>query len=151
MHPSPPAAPTRVPTDTTARAPGASRLLLLAHGSRRAQWASPFEQLRELLRARDAALDVELCFLESMTPLLPQALDEAAACGRAAVLVVPMFLGNGAHLARDVEQQLRAARKRHPAMRIELGAAAGDSPIVLRALAEHALQCLLRGDGRAPA
>ena len=142
---------TSTPTAPAPAAPAAPRLLLLAHGSRRAQWASPFEQVRESLRAHDADLDVDLCFLETMAPLLPQALDNAAACGSSAVLVVPLFLGNGAHLARDVEQQLRAARERHPAMRIELGAAAGDSPIVLRALAEHALQCLLHRDDGATA
>lgn len=137
-----------MPASTTRPTPSAQvmpRLLLLAHGSRRAQWASPFEQLRQLLRTLDPGLDVELCFLESMVPLLPEALDAAAASDCAAVLVVPMFLGNGAHLARDVEQQLRAARERHRELRIELGAAAGDSQIVLRALAEHALQCLRRG------
>ena len=130
------------PSPAQAGAHAAPRLLLLAHGSRRAEWARPFEAvLRELQGLRPDS-DVRLCFLEAMHPLLPEALDAAAldACPR--VRLVPLFLGTGAHLRDDVEREVRGAQARHPGLRVEVSPAAGDSPLVARALAGYALHCL---------
>lgn len=132
------------PPDPTLHAPAASapRLLLLAHGSRRAQWASPFEAVLRTLRELLPQGDVRLCFLEAMHPLLPQALDDAARQGCGVVRLVPLFLGTGAHLRDDVHREVLAAQARHPDLRVDVAPAAGDSPLVTAALAEYALRCL---------
>ncbi len=132
--------PVQAPSSVSAAA--APRLLLLAHGSRRASWALPFEAVLRALRQMQPDADVALCFLESMQPLLPQALDAAArdACG--SVCLVPLFLGTGAHLHDDVGREVAAAQIRHPGLTVNVCAAAGDSPLVAGALAAYALQCL---------
>lgn len=121
---------------------GLPRLLLLAHGSRQPQWARPFEQVLERLRAARPELGAELCFLESMSPRLPQALEHCAAAGNQEILLVPLFLGSGAHLADDVARQVEAAREQHPGLRVRVMPAAGDSPLLWQALADYALGCL---------
>ncbi|MBU6513155.1 MAG: DNA-binding protein YbiB [Betaproteobacteria bacterium] len=124
------------------QAPRPPRLLLLAHGSRRPQWAEPFQSVLAALRTMRPDADVALCFLEAMEPSLGQALEEAARGGCEQLCLVPLFLGTGAHLERDVAQELRRVRELHPGMRVELLPAAGDSELVTQALARHALQGL---------
>lgn len=126
-----------------ARAPvRAPQLLLLAHGSRRAEWAAPFEAVLHVLRQAQPDVDVRLCFLESMSPPLPDALDAAALGGISKVRLVPLFLGTGAHLRDDVRREVLAAQARHPQLRVDVCAAAGDSPLITQALAAYALHCL---------
>ncbi len=128
------------PAPPASRASARPRLLLLAHGSRRPQWARPFEHVLAALRAMRPDVDVALCFLESMEPSLGQALEAAAAEGCEQLRLVPLFLGTGAHLERDVAEELRRVRELHPRMQVELLPAAGDSEVVVQALARHALR-----------
>ncbi len=107
-------------------------LVLFAHGSRDAQWAQPFEALRARLAP---TFDVELAFLELMPPTLEEALARLAARGARRVRVVPVFLGQGAHLRRDLPALAAAAAARHPGLEISLEPALGEQPAVLEALA----------------
>ncbi len=118
-----------------------SRLLLLAHGSRQPEWAQPFQAVLAALRAARPDLDIELAYLESMQPSLPQALDDAGASGCALVHLVPLFLGAGGHLRRDIPHAVREAQARHPRLDVRIAAAAGDSPNIVAALAAYALRC----------
>jgi sirohydrochlorin cobaltochelatase len=107
-------------------------LVLFAHGSRDAQWAQPFEALRAQLTPR---FDVELAYLELMAPTLEQAVARLAARGAQSVRVVPVFLGQGAHLKRDLPALAAAAGARHPGLQISLEPALGEQPAVIAALA----------------
>lgn len=107
-------------------------LILFAHGSRDAQWARPFEALRAALAPR---CDVELAYLELMSPTLEEALARLAARGARRVRVVPVFLGQGAHLRRDLPALAAAAGARHPGLEIALEPAIGEQPEVIAALA----------------
>ena len=92
-------------------------LVLFAHGARAAAWAAPFERLRELTQARLPGTGVHLAFLELMTPRLPELvqslLDGLPAGAMLDVTVVPVFLGQGGHVLRDlpllVEESASAA------------------------------------------
>jgi len=115
----------------------APALILFAHGSRDAQWAAPLERLRDELAPH---CDVELAFLELMRPTLEEAVARLALRGAARVRVVPVFLGQGAHLKRDLPALADAARARHPGMSIELEPAIGEQPAVVSALAAAILR-----------
>ena len=122
-------------------APTTTRLLLLAHGSRQPAWAQPFEAVLATLRANRPELDVALAYLESMQPSLPQALDAAGASGCTQVNLVPLFLGAGGHLQRDIPLAVREAQTRHPGLEVRVAPAAGDDPDIVAALAAYALRC----------
>ena len=112
-------------------------LVLFAHGARAASWALPFQRLRELTAAQRPDCAVSLAFLELMTPSLP---DEAAALvarGVREITVVPIFLGQGGHLLRDLPQLLEGLRAAYPDIAFSVVPAVGEDPSVLAAMAAY--------------
>lgn len=119
-------------------------LILFAHGSRDPRWAEPFEAIREAVRARAPALPVQLAYLELMQPDLATAADALVAEGCTRIDVLPLFLGTGGHLRRDLPPMVDAIRARHPQVHATLHVAAGEAPALIAALAEHALSLVTR-------
>ena len=119
----------------------ASTLILFAHGARDARWAEPFEAVSARVQALSPGREVRLAFLELMQPSLGEAVTGAVAAGATAIDVVPMFLGTGGHLRKDLPPLVEAARAAHPAIAIHLHPAIGEHTAVLDAMAQaaHAL------------
>jgi sirohydrochlorin cobaltochelatase len=109
-------------------------IVLFAHGSRDPQWARPFEALAATL-SRQVDGPVALAYLELMQPSLEQAIAELVGAGVAAIRVVPVFLGQGAHVKDDLPKLAANARKKHPGITIELEAAIGEQASVIDAIA----------------
>ena len=112
-------------------------LILFAHGARAASWAAPFERLRDLAQARMPDVSVRLAFLELMTPRLPETVAELVAAGIGRITIVPVFLGQGGHVLRDLPLMVGQLRIDHPGVGIEVVQAAGEDPSVLNALADY--------------
>ncbi|CDG84545.1 sirohydrochlorin chelatase [Janthinobacterium agaricidamnosum] len=112
-------------------------LILFAHGARAASWAAPFERLRDLAQARLPDTVVALAFLELMTPRLPELVAELAATGAVDITVVPVFLGQGGHVLRDLPLMIDQLRLDHPRLAIKVVEAAGENAAVLAALADY--------------
>jgi sirohydrochlorin cobaltochelatase len=120
----------------------ARALVLFAHGARAATWAAPFQALREQAQARVPDCAVSLAFLELMTPSLADEVESLLARGIADITVVPVFLGQGGHLLRDlpaIADQLRAA---HPDLRLTVAGAVGEDPGVQAAMAAYCVSAL---------
>lgn len=117
-------------------------VLLFAHGARDPAWARPFEQVAAELRMRRPDAHVALAFLEFMAPTLAEAGDALVAAGCDTVAVVPLFLGAGGHVRKDVPALFDALRARHPRVRFTLHPAAGEAPAVVSALAATAAALL---------
>lgn len=112
-------------------------LILFAHGARLASWAAPFERLRELTQRRLPDVPVSLAFLEMMTPRLPQLVAELVAGGADEITVVPIFLGQGGHVLRDLPAMLEQLRGAYPGVTMTLVGAAGEDASVLNALSDY--------------
>ena len=123
-------------------------LVLLAHGARDPSWAAPFEAVVERVRTKSPEAIVRLAFLELMTPDLEAAGYELADLGCTHVDVVPVFLGAGGHVRRDVPAQLARLREAHAEVAWTLHDALGETPHVIAALADAAID--LAGLGFAP-
>jgi sirohydrochlorin cobaltochelatase len=121
-----------------------SGLILFAHGARDPRWAAPFETVAARVRARSPATEVRLAFLELMTPDLPSAGAELAAAGCVAVTVLPLFLGAGGHVRKDLPLILDGLRAAHPAVRWSLEPPVGELPAVIDAMAAAGLDALGR-------
>jgi sirohydrochlorin cobaltochelatase len=112
-------------------------LVLFAHGARAASWAVPFQRLRELTAQQKPGVAVSLAFLELMTPSLPDEVALLAARGVQEITVVPVFLGQGGHLLRDLPLLLERLRASHPGIRFTTVPAVGEDPAVLAAMAAY--------------
>ncbi|MYM65227.1 cobalamin biosynthesis protein CbiX [Pseudoduganella sp. FT55W] len=118
-------------------------LVLFAHGARAASWAAPFERLRDLTQAREPQVRVELAFLELMSPRLPELVASLTAGGVNDITVVPVFLGQGGHVLRDLPLMLDELRLQYPQAAIKVVEAAGENPAVLKALSDYCVSALL--------
>ncbi|NGZ87973.1 sirohydrochlorin chelatase [Duganella aceris] len=117
-------------------------LVLFAHGARAASWAAPFERLRDLTQARTPDVRVSLAFLELMTPRLPELVAELEAGGVDEITVVPVFLGQGGHVLRDLPLMVDQLRLDHPGTTIKVVEAAGENAAVLNALSDYCVASL---------
>ncbi|UUX94821.1 sirohydrochlorin chelatase [Aquabacterium sp. J223] len=117
-------------------------LLLFAHGARDPAWALPFQAVAAQVATRRPDLSLRLAFLEFMAPDLLAAGDELAAEGCAEVTVLPLFLGAGGHVRKDLPRLLDTLRQRHPGVRFSLQPAVGEMPAVIDAMAAAAVTAL---------
>jgi sirohydrochlorin cobaltochelatase len=115
----------------------ASALVLFAHGARAESWKAPFERLRSMTQARMPDVTVSLAFLELMEPRLPAEVASLAAQGIDAITVVPVFLGQGGHVLRDLPLMVDQLRAAHPGVDIRVVGAVGEDLAVLNAMTDY--------------
>ncbi len=114
-------------------------LILFAHGARDPRWAEPFEAIASAVRLRAPKVDVRLAFLELMTPDLPTVADAMVADGITRIDILPLFLGTGGHLRRDLPPLVDGIATRHAKVVVSLHPAAGEAPELIAAMASHAI------------
>ncbi len=117
-------------------------LLLFAHGARDPRWAEPFEDVARRVREQRPGVAVSLAFLELMTPDIASAGAMLAAAGCTSVAVVPLFLGAGGHVRKDIPALLDALRAAHPDVTWTLTPAVGELAPVIAAMAATAVDLL---------
>ncbi len=114
-------------------------LMLFAHGARDPRWALPFEAVARRVRERAPALVVQLAYLEFMAPGLIDAGHALAEAGCTKVDVVPLFLGAGGHVRKDLPLLLAELATLHPQLTWQLRSAIGEVDSVIDAMAQAAL------------
>jgi sirohydrochlorin cobaltochelatase len=126
-------------------------IILFAHGARDPQWSRPFEAVAQRIKALRPDAEIRLAYLEFMQPSLSEAGHEVAAMGTRVVTVVPMFLGAGGHVRRDLPALLEDLKRRHPTVAWSLQQAIGEAPSVIEAMAcEAARAATAQAASRAP-
>ena len=118
-------------------------LLVVAHGSRRAESNQEIKSLTEKVsqRCADKFDRVECAYLELAEPLIPDAIRSLADNGAKSVLVVPYFLARGAHVASDIPEQINIAQQANPDLEIVVSdylGAASEMPDLIVQLADNA-------------
>jgi sirohydrochlorin cobaltochelatase len=111
-------------------------VVLLAHGAPDARWTEPFWRLRAAAEARTVPVKVGLAFAEFTGPTLADTVRELYAAGARRMLVVPVFLAGGGHVARDVPKLVESERDRCPDLQLTVSGAIGEEPEVARAMVD---------------
>ncbi len=114
-------------------------LMLFAHGARDPRWSLPFEAVARSVREREPQLIVQLAYLEFMSPGLLDAGHALAQAGCTHVDVVPLFLGAGGHVRKDLPLLLAELAASHPQVAWQLRTAIGEVGSVIEAMAQAAL------------
>jgi sirohydrochlorin cobaltochelatase len=119
-------------------------VILIAHGARDVRWMEPFIRMRADLIAKVHPQKVALAFMEFATPTFADAVTELYTAGARRVLVAPIFLSGGGHVAKDIPELVNDERERHPGMTFVLGGAIGEEREVVAGMLE-AVTRLVRG------
>jgi len=114
-------------------------IISFAHGSRDPLWRLPIEAVATEIRRRHPAALVSCAYLELCLPSLPQAADDMVSAGATHIRVFPLFLGVGKHARKDLPLIVEEIRCKHPQVRLELLATAGESAQLTALLADIAL------------
>ena len=114
-------------------------IILFGHGSRSAEYSRPFERIREAMAAQQPDTPVELGFLELTRPALDESIECLCSRGVTRITVVPIFIGPGRHVLKDLPQLAANAMERLPGLEISLAAPVGEIQEVIDAMAKFAL------------
>lgn len=114
-------------------------ILLFAHGARDPRWALPFEAVAARVREQAPHAQVRLSFLEFMKPDLMDAGVELAQSGCTHVAIVPLFLGSGGHVRKDLPVLMEQLATAHPKVQWTLQQTVGETQGVIDAMAAAAL------------
>jgi sirohydrochlorin cobaltochelatase len=117
-------------------------LLLFAHGARDPRWALPFEAIAARVKTAHPQVPVQLAYLEFMSPKLPDAGQLLWAAGCTHIDVVPLFLGAGGHVRKDLPALLDELRSAHAGLSVSLHPAVGEMGSVVLAMADAAAACI---------
>lgn len=115
-------------------------IILFGHGSRTIEYVRPFERIRDAMLTRQPQAMVELGFLELTRPSLDESFECLVARGARRITVVPIFIGPGKHVLKDLPQLAANAMDRHPDLEITLASPVGEAPEVIDAMASFALE-----------
>lgn len=105
-------------------------VLLIAHGSRRAEANGDLVQLARRIQAAIDYPIVEIAFLEIAAPDILTGAECCAARGANRVLMCPYFLSAGMHLMRDLREARGRLAKAFPHIEFRLGPPLGPHPLL---------------------
>jgi sirohydrochlorin cobaltochelatase len=115
-----------------------SRLVVFAHGSRDPRWRAPFETFVATLTADLGADKVRLAYMEFVTPTLADMAEEAVRDGVQQLKILPLFMAGGAHVDRDIPEQVTAVQKRFPSLNLSVLPPIGEHPRLVALMQEIA-------------
>jgi len=95
-------------------------VLLIDHGSRRAEANALLEAVAEEVRQRLPGRIVQVAHMEIAEPSIEQGVEACVNAGASAIVVHPYFLGPGNHTRNDIPKLVAAAAARHVNLQITL-------------------------------
>jgi len=101
-------------------------LVLVDHGSRRAEANEVVERIAERIRALEPGLSVRSAHMELASPSLGEAIGACLAAGERDIVVHPYFLGPGRHTREDIPALIREAIEGQAGVRVQLSEPLGD-------------------------
>jgi sirohydrochlorin cobaltochelatase len=115
-------------------------LVLFAHGARDARWSEPFRRLTSRVQSGMPDARVRLAYLEHTDPDLATMVAQLVGEGVAGIRIVPIFLGQGGHLRRDIPALLASLQARYPDVALSCAPAIGEDEGVLDAMAQACIR-----------
>ncbi|MET3117371.1 sirohydrochlorin cobaltochelatase [Undibacterium sp. GrIS 1.8] len=116
--------------------------ILFAHGARDPRWAAPFQRLQQMTQVSLPDVTVALAFLEFMTPSLPDLVKQMVDNDITEISIVPIFLGQGGHVLRDLPILLDQLRSDYVSLTIKVAEAVGEDAMVLAAIRDYCIKSM---------
>ena len=111
---------------------GSVGVLLIAHGSRRAEANEDLVRLAEAVRRLEIYPVVEIAYLELAEPTIAQGGRRCVEGGAKRVLMLPYFLSAGAHVVEDLERHRAELAAGFPRVEFRLCPPLGLHPLLVQ-------------------
>jgi sirohydrochlorin ferrochelatase len=115
-------------------------LLLIAHGSRRAEANADLEHVAAAMRDRGAFGFVQCSYLELTTPTIPEGGALCAGAGAKQVVMLPYFLSPGVHVREDLREFRSELAEKFPEVEFLLAEPLGRHPLLLDIVEQRAAE-----------
>jgi sirohydrochlorin ferrochelatase len=112
-------------------------ILLVDHGSRRAEANALLEDVADQVRKRTPEAIVEAAHLEIAEPDIAEGIDTCVKNGATKIIVHPYFLGPGRHTTEDIPAQVQRAGEKHPNVQIRISEPLGGHAALIDAILER--------------
>ena len=113
-------------------------LLLIAHGSRRAEANADLEHVAAALRDRGRYPVVQVSYLELAEPGVEAGGVLCVEADVTDVILLPYFLSPGKHVVEDLAEAKKRLSQRFPNVQFVLAEPLGRHPLLLQAIEERA-------------
>ena len=117
-------------------------VLIVAHGSRRAQAVDFLKVMAVQVRQRLGVSRVDIAYLENGEPDVASAIENCFSEGVRRLVVIPFFLSPGVHVTVDLPREVAAARQTFPDLQILQAEFLGAHPALGEVLCELFLDCV---------
>ena len=115
-------------------------LIVIAHGSSEPRWRASVEGLIEPLQAELGQDSVRLAYMDCTPPTLEDVASDTVRAGIKKIRVLPLFLTQEGHVARDIQPLVDKLREAHGAVEVELLSPVGRHPMFLELLYKIAVE-----------
>jgi sirohydrochlorin ferrochelatase len=115
-------------------------LLLIAHGSRRAEANADLEHVAADLRGRDLFSHVQVSYLELAEPTITVGAEVCVLAGANDVILLPYFLSPGVHVTEDLTTARAELAGRFPHVTFRLAPPLGRHPLLAEIVLERAAE-----------
>jgi len=112
-------------------------ILLIDHGSRRAEANALLEDVADQVRKRAPEAIVEVAHMEIAEPDIAEGIDTCVKKGATQITVHPYFLGPGRHTTEDIPAQVARAGERHPNVQIRISEPLGGHAALIDAILDR--------------
>lgn len=114
-----------------------SAVLLIAHGSRRAEANADLVDVAEMLKSRVPGRIVEISYLEIAHPTIPEGLAQCVRAGATQIDMLPWFLSAGSHVTDDLHAERDRFLAEHPQIACNVRPPLGLHPLMIDVLLER--------------
>ncbi|VTR97645.1 sirohydrochlorin chelatase [Tuwongella immobilis] len=116
-------------------------ILLIAHGSRRAEANADLNHLAEQIRQRGRYAIVETAYLELAEPDIETGGVRCVERGASQVTLLPYFLSPGVHVREDLIEARETLSKRFPEVAFRVAEPLGRHPLLIDIVEQRAQEC----------
>ncbi len=112
-------------------------ILLVDHGSRRAEANAQLDAVADRVRSRVPDTIVEIAHLEVTEPSIAQGIAACVEKGATRIVVHPFFLAPGRHTSEDIPAQVERAARSHPKVQIRISEPLGGHAALIDVILER--------------
>jgi len=112
-------------------------ILLVDHGSRRAEANAQLDAVADRVRSRAPGTLVEVAHLEIVEPSIAQGIAACVEKGATRIVVHPFFLTPGRHTSEDIPDRVARAARSHPEVQIRISEPLGAHAALIDVILER--------------